>query len=173
MWFNWEVPCVCTAALFCWWAHFEVSLCLTSKCGRTSNKSGEINKERSECRSNSSWYLRFWVEQDFVIAPTQWPPTKNALTQRLPFPHKINHIKCSHLHTHSYILIYTTLTASHISSIYFGFLHPLLIKSYFSMTQASIPNFSSSWYDTLPFGKCNTAGVYTSAISTVIRVTAH
>lgn len=46
----------------------------------------------------------------------------------------MSRVKCLDLHIPSYVLIYTTLTALHISSIYFGFLHPLLIKSYFSMT---------------------------------------
>lgn len=53
----------------------------------------------------------------------------------------MNHVKCSDLHIPPYVLIYTTLTALHISSIYFGFLHPLLLKTYFSMTQAAILNF--------------------------------
>lgn len=84
----------------------------------------------------------------------QGSPARYVETMTSLLIKKMNHVKRSDLHTPSYILICTALTALHIPNVYFSFSHPLLIKPDFSMTQvAAILNSSRSRYDTIPFGK--------------------
>lgn len=83
----------------------------------------------------------------------QGSPTRYVVTMTSVLIKKMNHVKRSDLHTPSYVLICTALTALHIPNVYFSFSHPLLIKPNFSMTQAAILNSSRSRYDTIPFGK--------------------